>query len=233
MRKHKLRIRSEASRAAAAKLLTFIAIMLLTVALVDLRIRPVVETAIAYQAKIFSFGIINAAVMKEMADETVGYADMVRLTRDNKGQVTAVETDIVAVNRLKSRIASTVADRLGEQGNKALNIPIGTLLGSQLTAGRGPMVSVKIIPMGYVQSELYNDFTTAGINQTLHKVMMKTTVRMVAVMPGYNVETESSTSICIAETVIVGSVPEGFTVINGDDSSNISKMNDYKAKTGG
>lgn len=215
-----------------AKILTVIAIMLLTVALVDLRMRPVLETVVGYQTKAFSVQIINTAMQEEMAKEAVWYADMVKLSYNADGQVTSVETDIVAVNRLKTQMIAAVSESIGQRGNQTLRIPIGTLLGSQLTSGRGPSVEARVIPVGYVQSEIYNEFISAGINQTMHKVMLRTTVQMVAVLPGYNVSTESSSSFCIAETVIVGSVPEGFTIINGDDSSTISKVNDYKADSG-
>lgn len=223
------RIQSGRAGSGAAKLLTGIAIMLIVAVFVDARIRPVVENMIAYQTKVYAFRLINTAMMEELDDSGVEYADIAHLTRRQDGLVASVETNIVAVNRLKSRVAATVARQVEEKDNQTLHIPIGTLLGSQLTSGRGPSIEVKVVPVGFARSELSNEFLSAGINQTLHQITLNTTVEMMAILPGFTVKTETSSSYCIAETLIVGTVPEGFTLINGDDSSVISKLNDYQA----
>lgn len=213
-----------------AKLLTAIAVVLIVAVFFEGRIRPVVESMIEYQTKVFAFQTINNAMLAEL-DSAVDYADMVKLTRGGDGMVTSIQTDVLTMNRLKARTADAVARCVEDKTNQSLRVPLGTLFGEQLFSGRGPEVEIKVIPAGYVQSELYNEFASAGINQTLHRIMLKTTVQMVAVLPGFNVKTETTTSFCIAETVIVGAIPDGFTLINGDERSAISKVNDYAAGT--
>lgn len=51
-------------------------------------------------------------------------------------------------------------------------------------------------------------------------------------MPGYSVTTKVKTSYCLAETVIVGYVPQSFTEVTGDDRSNLSKIFDFGAGRG-
>lgn len=198
-------------------LLTAIAVMLLAVAVADLRIRPVVESMIAYQAKAFAYQAVNTAILAELTGDQVEYGDIVKLTRSENSGIKSIETDMRAVNLLKARLSAQVAQQLEQQENQRLYVPIGTLLGNQFTSGRGPSVEIQVIPRGYVQSEIYNEFSSAGINQTLHQVMLKSTVQMVALLPGYAVSTQVETSFCLAETVIVGEIPEGFISL-GDPS---------------
>lgn len=214
---------------AIVRLLTAMAVILILVVFVDMRIRPAVEDMIAYQARARAFQTINTAVLQALEGEAVTGGDIVRVTRAGDGSIASIETDIVAVNRLKAQVAGAVADELEKADSRIVRVPLGTLLGSQIVAGRGPEVEMRVIPVGYVQSELYNEFVSAGINQTLHRILLKVSVQMAGVMPGYSVRTETSTNFCVAETVIVGAIPDGYTIVDGDGRSALDKINDYNA----
>lgn len=213
----------------AARLLTGLAAALIAVALLDLQMRPAIEDMIAYQAQLYAMRTINTAMLRELEASNIRYDDIAHLSRTGDGTVTSIQTDVIAVNRLKARMADAVLRELEEMGQQSIQVPLGTLLGYQLTAGRGPEVEIRIVPVGFVQSELYNHFQAAGINQTLHQIMLQTGVQIAAVLPGYKVKTETTTSFCLAETVIVGTVPDGYTIVGEDGSSTIAKINDYKA----
>lgn len=204
--------------------------IILVIVLLDMRMRPVIESVAAYQAKVFASRTINDAMIDELEDSGVSYDELVKVTQSSDGVVTSIQTDMVGVNRLKSRMTKTIVQQLENREKQLVRVPLGTLIGNQITSGRGPAVEIEVIPTGYVVTEVYNQFTSAGINQTLHQIMLKTSVRMIAILPGYSVETETVSNFCVAETVIVGSIPEGFTQIDGDQSSTISKLNDYRAK---
>ena len=88
----------------------------------------------------------------------------------------------------------------------------------------------KVLPVGYVQTEIYNSFQSAGINQTLHQIMLKVTATVSAVIPAYTVTTDVTTNLCIAQTIIVGKVPTAYTDINGEQSDLIGQINDYAAE---
>lgn len=212
-----------------AKLLTVAAMLLIALALVDFRVRPAIEELIAAQAKGTALRTVNAAMQEELEQNGIAYGDIVHLTRDETGAVASVETDIVALGRLKTRMASAAAQELERSHNQSVWIPVGTLMGSNFLSGRGPQVEVRVLPAGYVEAELYNEFVSAGINQTLHRIMLRSSVQMVAVLPGYRVKSEVSTSFCVAETVIVGAIPEGYTIVGEDNRSSLSKLYDYQA----
>ena len=102
-------------------------------------------------------------------------------------------------------------------GVQTCALPI-SLSGVQLFSGRGPDLNLKVVPAGYMTSEIENRFDTAGINQTRHQIMLKMDMRVMAIIPGYSVSTDIHTEYCLAETVIVGTVPEAFTqVADGND----------------
>ena len=98
-------------------------------------------------------------------------------------------------------------------------IALGTLSGVQLLSGRGPDVHLRVEPAGYLTSEVENRFESAGINQTRHQIMLLLDMRVMAIIPGYTTSTEIHTEYCLAETVIVGTVPDTLLTLSGKDSS--------------
>ncbi|MBC8585123.1 sporulation protein YunB [Youxingia wuxianensis] len=225
----KLRLRVKKKYRTAFRLILFGGAMIIAIFLLDHRIRPLITTMATYQAQVLATRSINDAVISILDQQHLDYESLVGLSKDDQGEVTSLQTDMITINRLKSEITNKVTDQLTEDSSRPIYIPVGTLLGGNILSGRGPRVEFKILPAGYVRTEIYNQFTSAGINQTLHQVMLCVNAQVSAVIPVYTITTEVNTNICIAQTIIVGKVPGAFTDINGDSSDIIRQYNDYKA----
>lgn len=201
--------------------------------LIDSRIRPVITTLSTYQAKLAATKSINDAVMQVITTEDVVYNNIISVRENPQGEVSSIETDMITINRLKAEITNKVSEQLEIDASKGIFVPIGSILGGQFLAGRGPSLEFKVLPAGYVKTEIYNQFESAGINQTLHQIMLSVQATVSAVAPVYTVTTDVDTNLCIAETVIVGKVPSAYTDINGDKSDKLNMFNDYKAELSG
>lgn len=216
-------------RAFLFKAMLWVLAVLLALVVLDMQVRPVVKSMAASQARLYAVQVINDAVTEELTREKVSYDSLVKLSHNNEGTITAIESDMLGMNRLKVGITQAVTEKLQNLGDTNLSIPLGTLFGGQWFSGRGPLVDFRIINVGYPQSEITNRFDSAGINQTRHQVMLNLSIKITAIVPGYTASTEAATNICLAETVIVGVVPGAYTNIEGDNSDTISKINDYAA----
>lgn len=222
-------IRIKKSKLRAFKLMICGILILLLGLGIEQRMRPMVETVAEYQAQLIATRNINDAVLDVIRAEDVQYNDIVTIRQGTDGQVASLTTDMVAMNRLKAQVTNRVSEYMEQETMQTVEIPLGTLAGGSVFSGRGPMVEFKLLPASYVDTQLYNDFQSAGINQTLHRIMMSVDVRVTAVIPIYTVTTEVHTNVCLAETMIVGKVPSAFTDINGDLSPLINQYSDYHA----
>ena len=209
-------------------ILFYVILFTFIIVLIDFKIRPIIKTMSAYQAKVYSNKIINDAIYEELAEEKIIYSNIVNISFDENGQVSSLQTDIISLNRLRSRIVNSVIKSLHEIDHQEIRIPIGTLTGVQLLSGRGKKILFKIIPTGYIETSLSNKFDTAGINQTRHQIMLNLKLTVTAIIPGFSTTTDISSNICLAETVIVGTVPDAFTEVL-DDQDVTGKIFDYGA----
>ncbi len=183
-------------------------LLALLIFLFNRQIKPVVESITANEAKIKSVSIINGVVLEELERDGVTYDSLVSVGRGEDGRVLSITTDMVSMNRLKSKIITAIQDRLNREQHQTEGIPLGTLIGGHLFHGRGPSIYLELTLSGNVAADFTSTFESAGINQTKHQIGLKIHASVYSFLPGFDTTTDVDTDIVVAETVVVGSVPE-------------------------
>ena len=197
--------------------------------LVDLRIRPIIEQTAIYQSKILATRIINDAVYSQLDDEEFNYGSLVTVVYNGDNEITSIESNMLNINKLKAKINNSVNNELTDLDNHDLSISLGTISGLTSFYNKGPLIPVKVKPEGYVETLLISSFESAGINQTLHRILVQIKVDISAIIPGYTASGAIDTQFVIAETVIVGNVPEAYTHVISGSEDIVGDINDYGA----
>lgn len=197
------------------RLLAALSVALMLLVAVDQQLRPVIVTMAQYQCQQISLRAINDAVSQELASDSAASEQLVRAEKGEDGSVQAIVMDADRVNALKTRLTAAVSQRLLSLPDQEISVPLGTLLGWQILAGRGPDIRLNVVPASYVYSELKDELTSAGINQTEHKLFIDFTVEMSAILPGYSTEVTVTDEVCISQTMIIGSVPQMYAARGG------------------
>lgn len=195
--------------------LRWIIAALLTVAtamtlLVRYRLEPLAEDLISLQVDNQASDAINAAIAEQIAVGNIDYANMVVLDTDVTGTVTAVRTNMSELNRLKTDILQTLDAHLESMTQEELSVPLGSLLFPELFSGRGASVPIRVLAVRSTDAEFRNSFTSAGINQTLHRMMIDVKVDITVLTWTNTFEISVESSVVAAETVIVGTVPTTY-----------------------
>lgn len=197
----------------------------------DLSFRPIVETVNAYECHEKVTSIINNAVLAEIERVGAEYSTLVNLSKNNDGEVISVESNVMNINRLKTEVAERVEREIERLSAINIEIPVGTLTGVQLLHGRGFNVGMSVQPLGYASTSIISEFTSAGINQTLHRIVIEINADVDAIIPGFSTRVPVSTTIVAAETVIVGRVPDAYTHVITESSDLAGTLNDFGATT--
>ena len=188
----------------------FTLLLALTVAVV-LHMKPVVVDLATARTSNAVNRIVVAAVNDAVDSGRIDYEQLVDFDKAAEGHVTALRSNMAAFNRLQASIADDILQRMAEVSSTDLAIPIGTLTGSPLLAGRGPCLRVRMQSVGTATARFDNQFSSAGINQTRHRIILDVDVHVSILLPGLTTYTKVSNEISVAETVIVGGVPETYT----------------------
>ena len=163
------------------------------------------------EAKVESIAITvsNKAIDDVMED--IEYEDLIKFDKDADGKIIALKSDVVEMNNISSEIATKIQSMYDELEDIYVYVPLGNFTGNNFFAGHGPDIKVRVIPVGTVNTEFKTEFISAGINQTRHRVYLGVvcTMRVVAPFASQNVVVDNS--VTVAETVLIGEVPEFYT----------------------
>jgi len=184
-------------------------VFLVLMCFIEKRMRTSLDEFSQYRTKALITGIVSDAVNKNFPDSLI-YEEIVIVNRDSSDRITSVQTNIAMLNRIFSNVSSDIQKELSSLKNEKITIPLGSILGNSMLAAEGPEVGVKIIPAGSVETDFKSEFTSAGINQTNHRIYMTVKTNVGIVIPFVQNKSEITTNIPIAETVIVGEVPEFY-----------------------
>ncbi len=191
------------------------------------RIRPLAMQAARARAILTASDTVNG-VVEALLDERPLKAVSVAY---HEGEVMAVETDVTAVNRFRSASVRAVSEHLKLSDEMRFAIPIGNLIGGELMAGRGMPLTVSLLPLGDVSAEVHSEFKESGINQTLHRILIRFHITLAVIIGSDSTQIDCTEEICVAETVIIGKVPDAYTAINRFeiDEQEENDLNDYAA----
>ena len=174
-------------------------------------IRALAET----QVKNITSDLINDAVDKQIENGNIQYDRIVYFEKDLNGRITALKTNMSEVNRLKTDVLNLINDEILAIDTDEIGIPIGNLLFPEIMAGKGPAIPVQILAIRNSDASFFSDFTEAGINQTLHRLNMNVSVDVAVLVLGQTNHFTVSSQVVVAETVIVGQVPDTFLHTGG------------------
>ena len=191
------------------------------------QMRPLLESMATTRVSNTVTRIVSEAVYEAIEKGELQYDGLVSFEKDTEGHITAVQSNMAAFNHLQAEILDTVLTRISQVPTGDLSIPIGSLTGSTLLAGRGPRITVRMESVGSSEANFRNAFTSAGINQTRHQILLHVDVYTGILLPGFTASTKVSNEIAVAETVIVGSVPETYTYFSTAPEEQEQYAQDY------
>lgn len=202
-----MRLRRHRGRVLAACLLLLLATCLL---FLRLTVGPLVQELAKAIVSNKASSIINEAVEAQLRSDDIDYDSIIYLEKDYNGAVTALKTNINEINRLKTEILSVIDTMLLELDVNEVGLPLGSLILPEFFSGTGPTLPVKVLSVSTSDADFHNEFAEAGINQTSHRIYMEVQITMTILTPVGTEAVTASSTVVVAETVIVGTVPGSY-----------------------
>lgn len=159
--------------------------------------------------------LINDAIAAQIASGKVEYDRIVFFEKDLNGKITALKTNIGEVNKLKTDTLNIINDEILDHDQTQMGLPLGSLILPEFFSGKGPEIPVKVLSIRNSDATFESTFTHAGINQTMHQLRMCVLVDVSVLVLGKTVSFTVASDVVIAETIIVGAVPDTFLQTGG------------------
>ena len=179
------------------------------------RYRLVIRDLAETQVKNSTSDLTNDAIAKQIAAGDIQYDRIVYFEKDLNGRITALKTNMSEVNRLKTDILNIINDEILALDTSDLGIPLGSLFLPEFLSGKGPAIPVHILSIRNSDAVFASHFSEAGINQTLHQLIMEVSVDVAVLVLGQTSGFTITSEVVVAETVLIGDVPQTFLQTGG------------------
>ena len=181
--------------------------LLIGILLTDAKIRPAVYELAVIEACTLSSQRVNRAVERILLQKAPAYSELVSINYSDSNTITGITTDIVKMNLFKSQITNAIDSEFKAMSKTEIPVSLGTASGIVLLSGFGPHINIDVGFASSTKTDFENVFESAGINQTQHSVMLNVETTVMLKLAGRRIPKTVKTSFCVAQTVIVGSVP--------------------------
>ena len=175
----------------------------------NLVINPVIIATSTAKVRSLSQRAVENVVWQVLSDSTL-YDTLINITRDENGKILAVNSNSAIINMLALELTEKSQDALSQMGGSGIKIPIGSFSGMPIFTGRGPNITIKMLPIGTIYCKFFSSFTSAGINQTNHRVYLRVYSSVSVILPMANQIIDTQTELMISESIIIGDIPETY-----------------------
>ena len=191
------------------------------------RCRPVMTAFAESQAVWEATKIANQTVVQVLQEYADVCADTIALTYDGGQKIASVCTNTSVINTVRTAITDRTITAMEQFSALSVSLPVGTLLGWDWVSGLGPLVTFPVSFTATVLSDVSSTLIAEGINQSMYRVLVHLEIQLYVVSPGGRSTVGAKVSYPMAETVLLGEVPDNLTEVYGDDQSLLGQIFDY------
>lgn len=176
---------------------------------------PMIEVVAIKQTQNTVTEILEQAVSDDTQEQGIRYDDLILVERDEQGKITALTSNMQVMNQFRTQFVMEAVHRLEHIKVSDISVPLSSLFQSGAMVWlHGPQIRIKIMSVGTITASFRSEFKAAGVNQTIHRVWLEILAPVSILLPGKTVEVPVESNICMAETIIVGPVPDTYLQMN-------------------
>ncbi len=197
-----------------SKFLIFIIVLLVLVigffCLFEFKARDLVHNLVDNELEIHAMNAIDKAVSEVLDECQVTFEDLIIAEKDSNGTISTLRTDTLTINKLKSELSLMITNKIRQDSTISVGVPAGAFTGIVLLSTFGPDISVSLSLGGSATTSINSEFSSSGINQTIHRLFLSVEADVSLTCPIIAYETTILTEYELSETIIVGNTPEFY-----------------------
>lgn len=172
-------------------------------------VNPKIVESSEAQIKSLAITEINKSVKMVTLNPNL-YNNLINISYNNNGDINMITSNSQAINALSTSIIETSQNLLTHMGEQGIKIHLGNFSGLALLSNVGPKITIRMTPIGTTQTKLKSNFTSKGINQTLHSLFLNIMCEIKIILPIKSINLKIENEVLIAESVIVGKIPNTY-----------------------
>ncbi len=173
----------------------------------EFKARDLVHITVDNELEVIAQSSMDNAVLQVLDDIVIDYDNLVVTETSGSSLVTSLKTDSKKINMLKAEISNAITENIKQDKSVSVAVPVGAFTGLVLLSSTGPDLPVRLRMGGSCTTTIESEFTSAGINQTVHHIYLYVEADVSLTCPIIQYETTVISKYELCQTVIVGDTP--------------------------
>ena len=190
-----------------------LAILILVFCLFEFKARQLIHNLVGNELEIQAMSSIDSAVSHVLEELEPDYKSLICINKAEDGTISSLSTDTIAINKLKSELSLEITNQIRNDRKVTAGVPIGAFTGLVLLSDIGPDLHVSLTMGGSVITTIKSEFSSAGVNQTIHRIYLYVDADVSLTCPIIDYDCRFETVYELCQTVIVGATPSVFADI--------------------
>lgn len=171
-------------------------------------INPIIATYSYAKVNALTEQAVNRSSFEVL--RSLNYESLVNIIKTRDEKISYIEAKTNTMNLVVRDIVEKAQNSMNNVMLEGMKLPLGTFSGISIFLGKGPNITLKLVPMGVVSTEIVSKFYNAGINNTIHRIYLRLKTQVSIVLPIKNNLIDTVSEIMLCENVIVGEVPNVY-----------------------
>ena len=180
-------------------------------------VTPVLETQAETRMKQVATDAVREA-LKEQVLSKADFESLIKLEKDNSGQVSGVIIDEYkqtklyeeTISQIQLYLKKNIYHRLEAQKLNKLDVYLGQMFNSKLFADKGPAIPVTFQPKGAVQADINTTMQSSGINNILINIRLNIKLDVSLILPFPTDPITVKTNYPLGSIAIMGETPQWY-----------------------
>ncbi|MBO7155918.1 MAG: sporulation protein YunB, partial [Clostridia bacterium] len=178
---------------------------------------PLVTEMAEAEVKKVAVNVINQGSLK-LKEYQAFYSNFYKYDKNTEGEIVLVSANTANINLINVYAQKSIQNSINELKNNKITIPAGAFTGSAWLADKGEGIEINVMPIGAVETKITSYYFNEGINQTLHRLILKITTTIKIIVPVKAKNVTITNEILLAEDIIAGKVPDSYVTGISDDN---------------
>lgn len=188
----------------------------------QMQIAPTIDDIAKIKANSMINQLANEALNEQFSKKRDA-TSLLTIITNNEGNIELVQANTNAINQLVTSLLKEMQKRYSAMEEQEVMVPLGSLLGNKILSETRPYITLKVLPISVSGMDFRTEFETQGINQTKYKVYAVFTSKTKVMAPLSKNIFEVSSSVLIAEAIILGKVPNSYVMVPKEDILDVTE----------
>ncbi len=158
---------------------------------------------------VYTQQFLQEAILENVVEE-INISSLYYMKEDTNQNVDSILINTAQINKILGLVNRSLEQDINNISTEKIEFPLSSILGDTLFNNIGPIIKLRVYPIGSYKCDVISEVSEYGINNSLFKIYIKVNMKIQSIIPLIKSESDVECQIPIVLQIIQGEVPRYY-----------------------